>query len=100
MKEQVAAAIQVFLKEEAMPAGVLFQKLQELSAILALILRDHLMELSSFEEDLHLLKTGILRSCYFESCYSGDEEMVSAAKNQLTGNVKKRLKISLEKKIF
>ena len=87
MKEQVASAIQAFLKEEPMPAEVLFQKLQELSAILALILRDHLMELSSFEENLHLLKTGILRSCYFKSCYSGDEEMVSVVKNQLTGNV-------------
>ena len=87
MKEQVAAAIQAFLKEEAMPAGVLFQKLQELSAILALILRDHLMELSSFEEDLNLLKTGDIRS-RVESCDSGDEEIVSATKNQLTGNVK------------
>lgn len=70
-----------------MSAGALFQKLQELSAILALILRDHLMELSSFEEELRSLKTGDIRS-KIESYYSGDNEIVSASKNQLTGNVK------------
>ena len=71
-----------------MPIGLLFQKLQELSAILALILRDHLMELSLFESELSSLKMEEIRKMV-ENADSEEKEMISAAKNQLTGNVKK-----------
>ena len=70
-----------------MAAGIIFQKLQELSAILALILRDHLMELPSFEEELRSLKIDDIKNM-MEKYEDGQEEMMASAKNQLTGRVK------------
>jgi len=71
-----------------MTIGLLFQRLQELSAILALILCDHLMELSLFESELNSLKMDEIRKMV-ENADSEEKEMISAAKNQLTGKVKK-----------